>query len=82
MLSVDIVEDPATGSASGPLGAFAVKYGVVRREPKVSIVSEQGTRMGRQSFIHINLEYGESTDIPDLIEVGGAVMPVLKGELL
>lgn len=82
MLSVDIVEDPATGSASGPLGAFAVKYGLVRREPKVSIVSEQGTRMGRQSFIHINLEYGESTDIPDLIEVGGAVMPVLKGELL
>ena len=27
----DIRQDPATGSASGPLGAFAVKYGLVKR---------------------------------------------------
>jgi trans-2,3-dihydro-3-hydroxyanthranilate isomerase len=82
MFSLDTPEDPATGSASGPLGAFAVKYGLVECEPKVSIVSEQGTKMGRQSFIHIELTYGEPPDIPSRIEVGGSVMPVLKGELL
>ncbi|TMC52176.1 MAG: PhzF family phenazine biosynthesis protein [Chloroflexi bacterium] len=82
MFAPDIPEDPATGSASGPLGGYAVKYGLVERAPKVSIVSEQGTKMGRQSFIHIELEYGESPDIPSRIEVGGSVMPVLKGELL
>lgn len=77
----DIREDAATGSASGPLGAFAVKYGLVKRAPKVRILSEQGTKMGRQSFIRIELAYDDSTDIPSRIEVGGSVMPVLKGTL-
>ena len=81
MFAVDIPEDPATGSASGPLGAFAVKYGLVERAPQVSIVSEQGAKMGRQSFVHIELTYGESKDIPERIEVGGGVMPVLSGTL-
>jgi trans-2,3-dihydro-3-hydroxyanthranilate isomerase len=76
-----IVEDPATGSGSGPLGVFAVKYGLVPRSPKVSIVSEQGTKMLRQSFIHIELEYPPEGDIPSRIEVGGSVVPTLKGEL-
>jgi trans-2,3-dihydro-3-hydroxyanthranilate isomerase len=82
MFSVDIPEDPATGSASGPLGAFAVKYGLVPRAPLVSIVSEQGTKMGRQSFIQIELAYGGSEDIPERIEIGGSVRPVITGTLL
>jgi len=81
MFSLDIPEDPATGSASGPLGAFAVKYGLVPRAPEVTIVSEQGTRMGRQSFIHIELGYRGSEDIPERIEVGGSVRPVITGTL-
>jgi trans-2,3-dihydro-3-hydroxyanthranilate isomerase len=81
MFSVDTPEDPATGSAGGPLGAFAVKYGLVARAPKVALVSEQGTKMGRQSMVHIELEYGASKDIPERIEVGGSVMPVLSGTL-
>ena len=81
MFSRDIPEDPATGSGSGPLGAFAVKYGLVPREPLVSIVSEQGTKMGRQSFIYIELAYRGSEDIPERIEVGGAVRPVISGTL-
>ena len=78
---VDIHEDPATGSASGPLGAFAVKYGLIKRSDNVSIVSEQGTKMGRQSFVHIKLAYPPSGDLPSRIEVGGSVVPTLKGEL-
>ena len=81
MFAADIAEDPATGSASGPLGAFTVRYGIVARAPKVAIASEQGTKMGRQSLVHIELEYGESKDIPVRIEVGGSVMPVLSGTL-
>jgi trans-2,3-dihydro-3-hydroxyanthranilate isomerase len=78
---LDIHEDPATGSGSGPLGAFAVKYGLVRRSSDVSIVSEQGTKMGRQSFVHIKLAYPPQHDVPSRIEVGGSVVPTLKGEL-
>jgi trans-2,3-dihydro-3-hydroxyanthranilate isomerase len=78
---LNIPEDPATGAASGPLGAFAVKYGLVPRAPKVSIVSEQGTKMGRQSFIRIELAYAAAGDIPTEISVGGSVMPVMSGTL-
>jgi PhzF family phenazine biosynthesis protein len=81
MFSTDIPEDPATGSASGPLGAFAVRYGLVERAAKVSIVSEQGTKMGRQSYVHIDLAYGDAKDVPNRIDVGGGVMPVLSGTL-
>ena len=81
MFSLDIPEDPATGSASGPLGAYAVNYGLAERAPTVSLISEQGTKMGRPSQIHIELTYGESKDIPERIEVGGSVMPVLSGAL-
>lgn len=76
-----IVEDPATGSASGPLGAFAVRYGLVPRAAQVSIVSEQGTKMGRQSFIHIELAYPAGAELPTRIEVGGSVVPVMTAEL-
>jgi trans-2,3-dihydro-3-hydroxyanthranilate isomerase len=79
--ALDIREDPATGSASGPLGAFVVRYGLVPRSAEVSIVSEQGTKMGRQSFVHIKLAYPAKGDLPSLIEVGGSVVPTLKGTL-
>jgi trans-2,3-dihydro-3-hydroxyanthranilate isomerase len=82
MFSLDIPEDPATGSGSGPLGAFAVKHGLVPRVPRVTLVSEQGTKMGRQSIIHIELTYGGSDENPSQIEVGGAVRPVITGTLL
>lgn len=76
-----IGEDPATGAASGPLGAFAVRYGVIPRAAQVSIVSEQGTKIGRQSFIQILLAYPEGAELPSRIEVGGSVVPVMTAEL-
>jgi trans-2,3-dihydro-3-hydroxyanthranilate isomerase len=82
MFSLDIPEDPATGSGTGPLGAFAVRYGLVPRAPKVTLVSEQGTKMGRQSFLHIELTYRGEDDVPSDIEVGGSVRPVITGTLL
>jgi trans-2,3-dihydro-3-hydroxyanthranilate isomerase len=74
-----IPEDPATGSASGPLGAYLVRHRLVRGRGAVTIVSEQGTKMGRQSFVHIRLRVtdGQATDI----RVGGGVVPVLEGRL-
>ena len=74
-----VAEDPATGSASGALGAFLVRHRLVRGDGEMRIVSEQGTKMGRQSFVHIalNARDGQSRDI----RVGGAVVPVIDGTL-
>jgi len=74
-----VPEDPATGSASGPLGAYLVRHGLVKAADEVRIVSEQGTKMRRQSFVHIRLAMtGERIET---IRVGGRVVSVLDGEL-
>ena len=74
-----VPEDPATGSASGPLAAYLVRHGLVKAADDVRIVSEQGTKMRRQSFVHIRLAMtGERIET---IRVGGSVVPVLEGEL-
>jgi trans-2,3-dihydro-3-hydroxyanthranilate isomerase len=74
-----IPEDPATGSASGPLGAYLVERGLVVPADTVDIVSEQGTRMGRPSFIRIRV--GMSAGRVSEILVGGSVVPVIEGRL-
>ncbi|MGH7317624.1 MAG: PhzF family phenazine biosynthesis protein [Candidatus Rokuibacteriota bacterium] len=74
-----IPEDPATGSASGPLGAYLVKRELVPPADTVEIVSEQGTRMGRPSFIRIRI--GMSGGRINQILVGGRVVPVIEGRL-
>ncbi|HEV2800748.1 MAG TPA: PhzF family phenazine biosynthesis protein [Pyrinomonadaceae bacterium] len=64
-----IYEDPATGGASGPLGCYLVKHGVVPCDGEAAIVSEQGIEMGRPSFIHIRIAR-EGAEITQ-VRVGG-----------
>jgi trans-2,3-dihydro-3-hydroxyanthranilate isomerase len=74
-----VPEDPATGSASGPLGAYLVERGLVAPAETVDIVSEQGTRMGRPSFVRIRI--GMRDGRVNEIFVGGSVVPVIDGRL-
>jgi trans-2,3-dihydro-3-hydroxyanthranilate isomerase len=74
-----VPEDPATGSASGPLGAYLVERGLVAPAETVDIVSEQGTRMGRPSFVRIRI--GMRGGRINEILVGGTVVPVIDGRL-
>lgn len=71
-----IVEDPATGSASGPLGAFLLRHRLVPAADVVEVVSHQGVKMGRPSDIHI-----EVRPLDGAICVGGTVVAVLTGTL-
>lgn len=51
--TVGIVEDPATGTAAGPLAAVLVRDGLVR-DP-AHVVVEQGRRLGRPSRITLGV---------------------------
>jgi trans-2,3-dihydro-3-hydroxyanthranilate isomerase len=64
-----ITEDPATGAASGPLGSYLVRHGVVACDTAAEITSEQGIEMGRPSFIRIRIE--RSGDEITAVRVGG-----------
>jgi trans-2,3-dihydro-3-hydroxyanthranilate isomerase len=73
------VEDAATGSASGPLGAYVAENNLFIPPRPFEITSLQGNKMGRPSHIRIRLHLrdGHVSDI----HVGGGVVPVLYGEL-
>src|SRR6202030_3963725 len=48
-----VAEDPATGGASAPFGAYAATYGLINPAPKASFLIQQGVEMGRPSEIHV-----------------------------
>ncbi len=73
-----IIEDPATGSATGPLAAYMLSHGLAPGSAGTRFVSEQGTKMGRRSFLHIQL-HGEQG--AEGIEVGGYVTPVAEATM-
>jgi len=73
-----VFEDPATGSATGPLAAFMMQNGLISSAAGTRFVSEQGTKMGRRSLLHVEIA-GESG--AEGIDVGGHVTPVIEATL-
>jgi trans-2,3-dihydro-3-hydroxyanthranilate isomerase len=68
-----VVEDPATGSSTGPLAAFMMRHGLVSTSGGTRWVSEQGTKMDRRSFLHVHVRGDNGAEG---IDVGGHVTPV------
>lgn len=75
-----MVEDPATGSASGALGCYLVRHGRVTEDDARRMVSLQGVAMGRPSRIHIAVD-SRGDEIVN-VKVGGTAVLVARGELL
>jgi trans-2,3-dihydro-3-hydroxyanthranilate isomerase len=68
-----VAEDPATGSATGPLGAYLARYGLIAQRDGESFTNEQGVRMKRRSLIHGVLRVdgrGELTRV----DIGGSAV--------
>jgi trans-2,3-dihydro-3-hydroxyanthranilate isomerase len=73
-----VTEDPATGSSTGPLAAFMMKHGLVGGDDGTTFISEQGTKMGRRSLLHV-MVHGKNGS--DAIEVGGNVRHIATGSI-
>jgi trans-2,3-dihydro-3-hydroxyanthranilate isomerase len=70
-----VPEDPATGSAAGPVAAYLHASG--RLGERRALVLQQGQELGRPSELHVRLatEGGELT-----LEVGGSAVIVARGQ--
>ena len=75
-----IIEDPATGSASGPVGCYLVSHGLVPRNRADGIVSLQGVAMGRPSYIHIAIASDDRGAITR-VQVGGRSVLIAEATL-
>jgi trans-2,3-dihydro-3-hydroxyanthranilate isomerase len=73
------IEDPATGSAVGPAGCFAAKYGFVPPARAGSMVFQQGVLARRPSRLHVKVEMtgAEVTGV----KVGGTSVVVGEGTM-
>jgi trans-2,3-dihydro-3-hydroxyanthranilate isomerase len=71
-----VPEDPATGSAAGPLACHLCRHGLVPFGEEVVI--SQGAELGRPSTLHARAE-GTAEQI-ERVEVGGSAVIVARGE--
>jgi trans-2,3-dihydro-3-hydroxyanthranilate isomerase len=71
-----VAEDPATGSAAGPLALHLARHGEIAFGDEIEI--SQGAEIGRPSTLYARV-YG-SADAVERIEVGGSAVVVARGE--
>jgi trans-2,3-dihydro-3-hydroxyanthranilate isomerase len=71
---VTIGEDPATGSAAGPLGAYLAMHNLI--DTPASIVVAQGEQVSRPSFLYVSVDReGDGW----ALDVAGGVQPMGDG---
>ncbi|PYS75172.1 MAG: hypothetical protein DMF73_01515 [Acidobacteria bacterium] len=81
-VGMGIGEDPATGSAAGPLGGYLVHHGATRVEPVNGVykfVIEQGDFINRPSRIGLEVK-GEPGKVEE-VRVSGTSVVVARGVL-
>jgi trans-2,3-dihydro-3-hydroxyanthranilate isomerase len=74
-----IPEDAASGAATGALMAYLVKHRLIRLEPRIRIVSEQGLELGRPSRVVAAADVRDGRAVN--IEVGGQCVLVGTGTI-
>jgi trans-2,3-dihydro-3-hydroxyanthranilate isomerase len=72
-----VPEDPATGSAAGPLAVHLARHGRIAFGQEIEI--SQGAEIGRPSTLYARAT-GDGDRI-DSVEVAGAAVVVARGEL-
>jgi trans-2,3-dihydro-3-hydroxyanthranilate isomerase len=72
-----VAEDPATGSAAGPLALHLARHGRIAFGDEIEI--SQGKEVGRPSTLFARVE-GSANDV-QRVEVGGSAVTVARGEL-
>ena len=76
---IGVPEDPASGSAVAPLGAYVARYGILPTAPEVRFICEQGIEMGRPSRIHVEARRQGETITG--LRIGGQAVIVGEGEI-
>ncbi|HPI94101.1 MAG TPA: PhzF family isomerase [Deltaproteobacteria bacterium] len=75
--AIGIPEDPVTGNANGPLGAYVVRHGLVRTGDGVfTFRAMQGEAMGRTGIVEV--EVGIHNGDPVLVRVGGRAVVAFR----
>lgn len=78
--AIGIEEDPVTGNANGPVGAYIVKYNLVKIEnDNLNFSAKQGMSIDREGTINVNVHIENSE--PVKVQVSGTATVVFKTEI-
>lgn len=78
--AIGINEDPVTGNANGPLGAYLIKHGLVKHNnSSFSFTGEQGYAIGRSGLINVSVRLNNGK--PEQVKIGGRAVIVFKTEI-
>jgi trans-2,3-dihydro-3-hydroxyanthranilate isomerase len=78
--ALGVGEDPATGSATGGLGAYLIEHGIVAAAPPTThLVAEQGLEINRPSRLGIEID-GVPGNV-EMVRVSGQAVPLIEGVL-
>jgi len=79
--AIGISEDPVTGNANGPLGAYLVQHRLVPTDGKRLVFKgQQGEAIGRLGAVDVTVEIADRR--PSAVLVGGRAVIVFKSELV
>lgn len=68
--AIGIAEDPVTGNANGPLGAYLVRHGLMPHDGKrLAFEGHQGRAMGREGIVHVAVDIEDGA--PAVVTIAG-----------
>lgn len=83
--AIGIAEDPVTGNANGPLGAYLVQHRLVppalMRSGGLSCWMGQGEAMGRPGRVKVEVAVDPATLAPLAVRIGGDAVVAFRGEI-
>lgn len=77
--AIGVNEDPVTGNAHGPLGAYLVEYDLAEYNGShFSFKGEQGSAIGRSGIVDVTINIRDGK--PEQVKIGGRAVIVFKTE--
>ena len=78
--AIGIPEDPVTGNANGPLGAYLVHHKILKtNDGTVTFKGKQGEAMGRPGIVTVTVHVKDAK--PSKVQVGGYAVTAFNTEI-
>lgn len=78
--AIGIPEDPVTGNANGPLGAYLVRHGLMAHDGKLlRFDGHQGRALRRDGVVHVEVAIGQGA--PQAVSISGSAVILFSAPL-
>lgn len=77
--AIGIPEDPVTGNANGPLGAYLVHHNILEAQDGFTFKGKQGEAIGRPGIVTVSVKVKNGR--PFKVQVGGHAVVAFKTEI-